>query len=216
MLNQVQNSVENRETNCSMEAINDLMDSDEEIVSGDEHAVEALENEKKWPTEKVKFLLNVYEEVWENPANKKKIPKSLWEIVTKRLNEIGVKCSVKDCTDKFKSLKKTYKNQKKKKETSGEGRSTKWEHYDAMHNLLYKKPEMNPVATSSNITGFKKGLKESINGPTDVSSDAEEKIKQPRKRKHQSDVEKVLEFMKEKEEKKEKFLERFLSVLEKK
>ncbi|XP_043474052.1 uncharacterized protein LOC122506117 [Leptopilina heterotoma] len=203
----------------------EIPDDDEDISEAEEKhfqatASEDIQLEKKWPPDNVKLLITSYEEIWQNPANKKKMPNTMWEMVVKKLNQVGCcKYNKKDCMDKFKSLKRTYKNQKKRKETSGEGNAD-WEHYEQMHNLMFQKPEMNPIATSSNITGFKKSkpIETKKRKMTIDSSSDEEKqnIKQPRKKKNNSEMEKILDFMEKKEENRNKFIERFLSILEKK
>lgn len=68
---------------------------------------------------------------------------------------------------------------------------------------MYKKPEITPVATSSNLTGFKKNkLRESGKHNVDLSSDDENpNLKQRRKRKNETDTEKIFNFLKEKEKK---------------
>lgn len=72
-----------------------------------------------------------------------------------------------------------------------------------MHNMIFKKPEINPVATSSNITGFKtnKIIKRKRESQSSASDDEAIDIEQKRqKRKTKTDVEKVLHFMEKKEQ----------------
>lgn len=66
------------------------------------------------------------------------------------------------CSTKWKGLVRTYKDIKSKNEKSGSKRSS-WPYYDIMNNILYSKPEINPVATCSSTSGLIKNNDKEIN-----------------------------------------------------
>lgn len=57
------------------------------------------------------------------------------------------------CETKWKALKRTYKAICLHNKETGQKRRY-WQYFDAMHKILYKKPEINPIATCSSLDGL--------------------------------------------------------------
>ncbi|KAJ3626491.1 hypothetical protein MTP99_016982 [Tenebrio molitor] len=69
------------------------------------------------------------------------------------VNATGKKFTYVQVDTKWKGLVKTYKDVQKHNNTSGKNRK-QWQYFELMHDILYQKPEINPVATCSNLSGL--------------------------------------------------------------
>ncbi|CAG9814697.1 unnamed protein product [Phaedon cochleariae] len=82
------------------------------------------------------------------------VKKYIWMKISKLMMEkFEHKLTWQQCDTKWKSLKKTYKDVKDHNSSSGKNRR-KWEYFDAMDGILFKKPEIHAPATCSSHTGL--------------------------------------------------------------
>lgn len=63
-----------------------------------------------------------------------------------------------------------------KKQETGKSPIT-WPYFDLLHDILYKKPEINPASTASSIAGYKRRIAK------DITNDETKHLSSPKKRK---------------------------------
>lgn len=138
--------------------------------------------------------------------------------------ENGFKVTAQQCESKMKLLEQTYKNQLAQRKKTGEGRR-EWEYFDAMHDLLFKKPHITPVSIGSNLKGFRepkpqknetKVSKINLDEESTSSSEEEDKGKQKEKKRQtkESTGEKTLKLIKKKHKIDVAFKDRMCSFME--
>lgn len=82
------------------------------------------------------------------------LKKKVWmKIATQLTKTTGKKITPEQVDNKWKGFKKTYKKIKDHNNTSGSDRK-QWEFFNAMDDLLGKKPEITPVAVCSSSAGL--------------------------------------------------------------
>lgn len=109
-------------------------------------------DDKLWNKENTLYLINKVNEYDYDFSNN--VKKHVWQKVAKACS-LALKREVNEkvCESKWKSLKRTYKSITINNNTSGQKRKY-WEYYEPMHNIMYSKPEINPVATCSSLSGL--------------------------------------------------------------
>ncbi|XP_017490183.1 PREDICTED: uncharacterized protein LOC108378394 isoform X2 [Rhagoletis zephyria] len=101
----------------------------------------------KWSPGDTKCLIDLYAKHKDKFESFQKI--KAWDIIAQEITGIRGKIITSDqCNGKWKGLKSMYKKVLDHNSTSGNGRKD-WEHFDAMHEILWMKPEINPPATCS-------------------------------------------------------------------
>lgn len=109
------------------------------------------------------------------------VKKHIWTKISSQLNEEhGTTLTWQQCETKWKGLTKIYREIVDHNNTSGKQRR-KWEFFDAMHAVLFKKPEILPVATCSSSSGLqvnKSGEKIFKKSATDNEEDKNEETVQ--------------------------------------
>ncbi|XP_064469760.1 uncharacterized protein LOC135384488 [Ornithodoros turicata] len=105
-----------------------------------------------WPDKAVRFLLSICQEE-EERSGTMKFTKAFWSKASGLLAEKGYTLTSTQCSDKWKNLKKTYKTVADSKNKSVNG-SQKWEYWSIMHDILGKKPEIQPPALASTSSGL--------------------------------------------------------------
>lgn len=77
----------------------------------------------------------------------------MWNKVAAEISAaINKNISAVSCETKWKTLKRTYKTITMHNKTSGQKRRH-WEFYTVIHDIMFKKPEIEPIATCSSISG---------------------------------------------------------------
>lgn len=94
------------------------------------------ENGRKWSDAMIKFLLELYEEHLYFFETSSKTNKTIWEMIAKRINDMGHNVSAEDCDIKFRNLKKTYRRIKNNHK-AGNG-SIKWPYFSFFENFFGK------------------------------------------------------------------------------
>jgi hypothetical protein len=85
----------------------------------------------------------------------------VWHIIVTELsNRTHKNFDSTQVDSKWKSLKQMYKKKKYDHNQRTGNSQKKWECYDAMHQILFNKPEINPPATCSSSSGLKVEQKE--------------------------------------------------------
>lgn len=98
------------------------------------------------------MLINLYEKYEKNFENSLK--KLVWQKIAKELCEqTKLKFTYVQVDTKWKGLLRTYKDILKHNSTSGKNKKH-WEYFHLLNNILYKKPEINAVATCSSQLGL--------------------------------------------------------------
>lgn len=91
------------------------------------------------------------------------LKKTVWQKITKILNETSKKkYTPLNVENKWKSLKRTYKSLKIKATRTGTQRKY-WEYFQAMDDLMAKKPEINPPVVASSSSGIRSQQKKEDN-----------------------------------------------------
>lgn len=113
---------------------------------------------KFWSSENTLALISLVKENYGQFSLTLK--KKVWEKVATQLSVIIERpITASQCETKWKTLKRTYKSIAIFNKTSGQKRRY-WEFFNDMHDVLFDKPEVNPVATCSSLTGLEiKGKK---------------------------------------------------------
>lgn len=110
------------------------------------------QNQKLWTREGTLLLIRKIEEYQHEFENGLK--KIVWQkIALDCSKQLGKNISHKNCDEKWKSLKRTYKSIVVHNAQSGKQRR-RWEFFNVIHAFMYNKPEIKPIATCSNISGL--------------------------------------------------------------
>lgn len=88
------------------------------------------------------------------------------------MNTEGVQKTFSEIKAKWTSMKRTYKANFDKKNETGQG-PIKWPFFDKMHQIMFKKPEVQPVSVASSISEYKKRIAEEVKDLTNSDSDGE-------------------------------------------
>lgn len=108
---------------------------------------------KLWSDEATLLLISLVKKY--NDQLERGIKKYVWQkISTEIFQQLKKKFTVTQIETKWKSLVRHYKNIVNSNSTSGNSRKD-WQFYNAIHEVIYKKPEINPVATCDNHSGLK-------------------------------------------------------------
>lgn len=94
--------------------------------------------------------MNKYEKKFDEAPMKKLVWLEITKVFNKQNNKLFDHIKIEN---KWKSLKRTYKNIKKHNASSGNDRKV-WKYFDEMNNMLYNKPEIEAPATCSNESGL--------------------------------------------------------------
>ncbi|XP_043482559.1 uncharacterized protein LOC122511418 [Leptopilina heterotoma] len=161
-------------------------EEEEEIgVGQDKIAKGEMENQKsvekettkssgQWTDAETKVLIEMYPHVAE--SSKDNLSPDFWKKVSGLLASNGLKKTWLSCKEKWKSLNRTYKINLAKKKETGTGPIT-WPYFDQLHEILFKKPEINPVATASNISGYKKRIAKEVEEENEIKPSCSSKNK---------------------------------------
>lgn len=137
-------------------------------------------NEKVWTKKNTLFFIRQYQSADEEGD----ITKEVWTRIANSCSEaFGKEVSFKACSEKWKSLKRTYKTIKLKNSQSGNKRRY-WEYYDLIDSFMAKKPEIQPVATCSNLGSLQTStdqVPEDSEEPGTSSSSTETSVSRKRK-----------------------------------
>lgn len=119
--------------------------------------------EKLWSSKNTLFFINLVEE--HEPEFQNSIKKTVWQKVARKLSEKSkLQFTWSQCDTKWKGLQKYYKDVKEHNEKSGNSKKN-WEFYSIMNHLLFKKPEINAVATCSSFSGLKTREGDEVSSP---------------------------------------------------
>ncbi|KAL1510051.1 hypothetical protein ABEB36_004707 [Hypothenemus hampei] len=126
---------------------------------------------KIWNYEKTAAFINI---VTDHQDDFKKIQKkAVWNKIAGVMTEtFKIEINAQQCDTKWKGLLDMYKKVKTHNDKSGNSRKD-WPHFEAMDNLLAKKPEINPVVTCSNSKGLVFQSKANMSHPVDEINDSE-------------------------------------------
>ncbi|XP_043464038.1 putative uncharacterized protein DDB_G0270496 isoform X2 [Leptopilina heterotoma] len=154
----------------------DHEDDEEKVVEEDEN-LDPKKNPIRWSSNMTLFLITTYTNI--KKVKKNITTKNLFKEVAECLNTKGYKVSAEQCNSKWKLLNSLYKKNLKKKEKTGEQPIT-WPYFDAMHEILYQKPEIKPPAEASSLQGYKKRIMDDIQeeGEVDKKKRSVKKSKQ--------------------------------------
>lgn len=100
------------------------------------------------------------------------------KVATSLSEKCGTEVKWQQCDTKWKGLNKTYREVKEHNAKTGSSKR-KWEYFDVMDKILYKKPEITPVATCSSHKGLVISNEENEKKPTNdicSSSDMKEEV----------------------------------------
>ncbi|KAH3835348.1 uncharacterized protein LOC127876041 [Dreissena polymorpha] len=97
-----------------------------------------------WKHEGVLLLISLYEAHKEKFASSAISKKAVWNMIATKMKDQGYSVTGHQCSEKFKSLKNRYKDNRKKMAKSGRGRVT-WRYYDIMEELLAGDPAVEPL-----------------------------------------------------------------------
>ncbi|XP_030749158.1 uncharacterized protein LOC115877147 [Sitophilus oryzae] len=110
-------------------------------------------NEEKfqWSPKSTLLLIDIrlsMEQVFIKPTSSKK---KLWKSIATKLNEYGYNVSDIQCDNKFRNLLYTYRVNKKKQKTSGEGSLT-WEYFEKFDEVLSYKESSHPSTANLGVS----------------------------------------------------------------
>lgn len=101
-----------------------------------------------WNDEAVKLLIVSYNDQRHKFDSPSYCKKKVWELISVQMNKHGYKVTGLKCDEKWRNLKKTYDKILKEKNTTG-NESVSWKFFDRFHDIYFKDPHFNPVATTS-------------------------------------------------------------------
>lgn len=109
-------------------------------------------NKKLWTSENTRLLISLVAK-YENEFQTS-IKKFIWQKIAKEIVlKTGTHYNYTQLDTKWKGLQKTYKDILTHNSETGRSRKT-WEFFETMHDLLFKRPEINAVATCSSTSGL--------------------------------------------------------------
>lgn len=121
--------------------------------------------EKLWTSEAINALINLVKKY--DKDLDRGVKKYIWKKIAQELSEVFHKIYTEtQISTKWKGLVKTYKDITTHNKTSGKNRKH-WEYYNMIHEILFCKPEISPVATCSSSSGLKV---RSLNGSLESST----------------------------------------------
>lgn len=140
---------------------------------------------KLWQDETIMLLIDFVKKY--NDELEKGIKKYVWKKIAHEMFEkTGKQYSVMQIETKWKGLVRHYKEILRHNSISGNSRK-EWKFYSAVNELLYKKPEINPVAVCDSYKGLiiksKKSVNEDEHDINAIKTVYESSFSQQRKRK---------------------------------
>lgn len=106
----------------------------------------------RWTEQATLVLIRMVEQNYEKFHTQLK--KTVWTKIARDISATMKKnLTPNQCDTKWKGLKITYKKVQQNNVTSGKARKT-WPFFEAMHSFMVNKPEINPPATCSNLSGL--------------------------------------------------------------
>lgn len=173
----------------------------------------AVSIEKRlWLPETTRLLIQLYEEHQDHFDNG--IRKHAWQKVSLELNKkLNLHLTWQQCDTKWKGLVKTYKDIKTHNNTSGNN-FKQWEYYNVMDKLLFKKPEISPVATCSSNVGLVINSQlvneeEKENTPNNTDPNSVQKYQSSFKKKRSTKINPIERRHRERMERQDRFLDIF-------
>ena len=106
----------------------------------------------KWPRNEVWFLLSLYKERENVFKDKKSKKKTLWEEISKEMQEKGYGYSGAQCETKFKNLKQNFTKTVHHNNVSGNDKKT-CPYFEELSDIFGMTPSVKPVAVCSNRAG---------------------------------------------------------------
>ncbi|XP_055919684.1 uncharacterized protein LOC129951514 [Eupeodes corollae] len=98
----------------------------------------------KWTNDMTVFLINLIKENFERLQTN--IKKTVYQKIAERIKEeFNIKITFEQVDSKWKGLKRQYKKIKEENDTTGNMRKY-WVHFDLMHDILFRVPEIHPPA----------------------------------------------------------------------
>lgn len=116
-------------------------------------SIESQDTSSKWVHEAILLLLTLYENNLEAFKSGKKTNKSIWTNIARQMEKDGYHFVGEQCGIKFRNLKNTYKRIKDNNKQTGRG-TISWPFYDRFDKIFGKSPDVNPISTASNSTGY--------------------------------------------------------------
>ena len=106
----------------------------------------------KWSRNEVLFLLSLYKERENFFKDKKSKKKTLWEEISKEMQEKGYGYSGAQCETKFKNLKQNFTKTVGHNNVSGNDKKT-YPYFEELSDIFGMTPSVKPVAVCSNRAG---------------------------------------------------------------
>ncbi|KAJ8969146.1 hypothetical protein NQ314_001887 [Rhamnusium bicolor] len=156
-----------------IESINPTVESEIVPIENDvdSEAEEDAKEMSKWAHEDILLLIHLYkkyEKLFESGIKKK-----VWQKITNEINgKSKKKKDIINVENKWKSLKRTYKNIKIKSAQSGSQRKH-WEYFSVMDEILGLRPEISPqvvVSSSSGVMKHSQPVNSTIDEATESST----------------------------------------------
>lgn len=196
------NDIRCKEHDC-LKDFNDIgIEEDSGKVFGFPQHNPALFSEKQesnWTNEGVKLLINAYKNNKHKFYSPQYSNRQVWNIISDELKSESFIKSGHKCDEKWRNLKATYKKTLDHNKATGNNRVT-WEFFDDFHEIYFKCPDINPVATASSSGAQTKVTDNSQNLSEPTS---EENVASPKQKKRKVENEKV-EFLRELDQNKER------------
>ncbi|CAH1106860.1 unnamed protein product [Psylliodes chrysocephalus] len=121
----------------------------------------------------VKLLIEAYKthkNKFESPNYRKN---KVWALISCELQKHGFMKYGAKCDEKWRNLRKTYDKVKQNNSKSGHGK-TSWEYWDDFHEIYFRDPRFEPLATasSSGIVLKRKIIEESTSNTSEIENHA--------------------------------------------
>lgn len=108
-------------------------------------------DKKLWTKESILILIDTVKKYDEEFSSS--VKKHVWVKVAEVCKTVNKNITAKACETKWKALKRTYKSCLAHNNSSGQRRRY-WEYFDKIHEFMFKKPEITPVAVCSSLSGL--------------------------------------------------------------
>jgi hypothetical protein len=145
-----------------------LEDVSGENTTCEQHTESSNDNSKSWSDSATKLLIATYADIVQTKSKRLSKRKDLWASVAEVMNSKGYTVSANDCDEKYRRLKRTYKEKRDTRKQSGEAGGKKWKFYDDMDSCEGSNASVLTVAESVEKKR-KVGANESAEKPSTLS-----------------------------------------------
>ncbi|CAG9820721.1 unnamed protein product [Phaedon cochleariae] len=137
----------------------DCASTSKQNLSADLLDADNIETKSTWSDKGIKLLICTFVKHKNKFENASFTKNKVWKIISGELAKEGIFKTYNKCDEKWRNLKKTYGKIKVEKGKTGNHQSVHWKYYEELHEIYFRDPHFEPIATVSS-TGSMKSIVE--------------------------------------------------------